>query len=150
MSTGLPALYRELVLEHNKNPRCRGALPSPDSRCVGDNPLCGDKLVLDMNFAGERIAAIGYEVEASALTVAMASILAGVCLGQRRSDARDLASALLSALDDHGVALDQPLLEPFAPLVALRDYPNRRKSLTLAPATFLAALAEQAHVTTEA
>ncbi len=43
----LEDLYREIILDHYRNPRNRGELPSPPAlRVEGFNPLCGDEVVL--------------------------------------------------------------------------------------------------------
>ena len=42
---GLEDLYREIILDHYRNPRNRGELPSPPAhRSEGFNPLCGDEV----------------------------------------------------------------------------------------------------------
>ena len=41
---GLEDLYREIILDHYKNPRNRGVLPPPAVRAEGHNPLCGDEI----------------------------------------------------------------------------------------------------------
>ena len=44
---GLEDLYREIILDHYRNPRNRGELPSPPAeRSEGFNPLCGDEVVV--------------------------------------------------------------------------------------------------------
>ncbi len=44
---GLEDLYREIILDHYRNPRNRGELPSPPAvKTEGFNPLCGDEIVL--------------------------------------------------------------------------------------------------------
>src|SRR5215210_8862859 len=41
---GLEDLYREIILDHHRNPRNRGELPPPAPHAVGHNPLCGDEI----------------------------------------------------------------------------------------------------------
>ncbi|MEY4081609.1 MAG: iron-sulfur cluster assembly protein IscU, partial [Actinomycetota bacterium] len=41
---GLEDLYREIILDHYKNPRNRGVLAPPAVRAEGHNPLCGDEI----------------------------------------------------------------------------------------------------------
>ena len=55
----LEDLYREIILDHYRNPRNRGDLPSPPAlRVEGFNPLCGDEVVLyvDMVVADDDMA----------------------------------------------------------------------------------------------
>ena len=50
---GLEDLYREIILDHYRNPRNRGDLPVPPARRVeGFNPLCGDEVVVFVELDG--------------------------------------------------------------------------------------------------
>ena len=42
----LEDLYREVILDHYRNPRNKGHLDAPDARAEGVNPLCGDELTI--------------------------------------------------------------------------------------------------------
>ena len=54
---GLEDLYREIILDHYRNPRNRGELPVPPARRVeGFNPLCGDEVVVYLDVDDGRIA----------------------------------------------------------------------------------------------
>ncbi len=56
--SGLEDLYREIILDHYRNPRNRGELPSPPAvRAEGFNPLCGDEIVLtfDVDALGDAL-----------------------------------------------------------------------------------------------
>ena len=44
----IEGLYREVILDHYRNPRNRGTLDHPDAHAEGNNPLCGDELTLDL------------------------------------------------------------------------------------------------------
>jgi len=44
----LADLYRDVIVDHNRSPRNRGTLPAATHRAQGDNPLCGDRLSLDL------------------------------------------------------------------------------------------------------
>jgi nitrogen fixation NifU-like protein len=54
---GLEDLYREIILDHYRNPRNRGELPVPPAhRTEGFNPLCGDEIVVFVEVAdGSRV-----------------------------------------------------------------------------------------------
>ena len=41
-------LYREQILEHYRRPHHHGTLPTPDQHVDVDNPLCGDRLSIDL------------------------------------------------------------------------------------------------------
>src|SRR3546814_15331974 len=53
---GLEDLYREIILDHYRSPRNRGELPSPPAhRVEGFNPLCGDEIVVYVDFEGDVV-----------------------------------------------------------------------------------------------
>ena len=49
--------YREVILDHYKNPRGHGAMDAPDAQAEGMNPLCGDEVTISVALAddGETI-----------------------------------------------------------------------------------------------
>jgi nitrogen fixation NifU-like protein len=52
---GLEDLYREIILDHYRNPRNRGELPTPPAhRVEGFNPLCGDEIVVYLDVEDGR------------------------------------------------------------------------------------------------
>ena len=55
-------LYREVILDHYRNPRGTGTLEEPDAHAEGQNPLCGDEVTIDVAFAddGETISDIRF------------------------------------------------------------------------------------------
>ncbi len=46
----LEDLYREVILDHYRNPRNKGALDAPDAVAEGVNPLCGDEITIELAF----------------------------------------------------------------------------------------------------
>ena len=44
-------LYREVILDHYKNPRGHGVIEEPDAQAEGLNPLCGDEVSIYVQFA---------------------------------------------------------------------------------------------------
>ena len=54
-------LYREVILDHYKNPRGHGLLEAPDAQAEGQNPLCGDEITVSLRFDGDTIADVGFE-----------------------------------------------------------------------------------------
>ena len=60
-------LYQEVILDHNRQPRNFGTLPGASHTAEGFNPLCGDRVVLDLRMDGARIAAAGQRTRGCAL-----------------------------------------------------------------------------------
>lgn len=67
--------YREYILDHYKNPRNFGTLENPDVSYEEDNPLCGDKIRIDLKLSEERVADVKFKGQGCAISQAAASIL---------------------------------------------------------------------------
>lgn len=68
-------LFREIILEHYRNPRCRGTLDAPDVTYEDANPLCGDKIRMDFHLRDGRIAAVRFSGTGCSISQASASML---------------------------------------------------------------------------
>lgn len=82
-------LYRELILDHYKNPRNHGELDPRDAYAQGTNPLCGDDIAISVNFDEETISEIRFHGRGCAISQASASILTEIVEGR---DVQDVAS----------------------------------------------------------
>ena len=71
----MPSAYSPLVLEHFRHPRHRGTLEAPSVTAEGANPLCGDRVRVQLRVDGDRVTAARFTAEACAVTVASASLL---------------------------------------------------------------------------
>ncbi len=67
--------YREHILDHYQNPRNRGSLRDPTFSVDEDNPVCGDRLHLDVILRDGTIGEIAFSGEGCAISLAAASIL---------------------------------------------------------------------------
>jgi nitrogen fixation NifU-like protein len=69
-------LYREVILDHYKNPRGFGSLEPCDAKAEGQNPLCGDEVSITVRFDGDsRIEEIAFEGRGCAISQAATSML---------------------------------------------------------------------------
>ena len=77
-------LYREVILDHYKNPRGHGMIEHPDAHAEGQNPLCGDEVVISVRFAtdGETIEDVGFEGRGCAISQAATSMLMEMTKGR--------------------------------------------------------------------
>ena len=105
---GLEDLYREIILDHYRNPRNRGELTSPPARRVeGFNPLCGDEVVvyLDLDDGGVvediKIAGQGCSISQSS-----ASMMSSAVKGKSVQEARQLIRAFKAMMSIHEQRLD--------------------------------------------
>ncbi len=81
-------LYREVILDHYKNPRHYGLLEPHDAHAEGQNPLCGDEVSVSIRFAedGETIEAIGFEGRGCAISQAATSMLTELVIGKTAAE----------------------------------------------------------------
>ncbi|MBT8099385.1 MAG: SUF system NifU family Fe-S cluster assembly protein [Gammaproteobacteria bacterium] len=135
-------LYRELILDHSRSPRHFGKLPEATHRATGINPLCGDKLHLDLKVdANDRIEDIAFEGSGCAISVASASLLTDVVHGMQTEDAMQFFCAVTSRLTGNADPdIDVGKLQA---LDGVREFPSRIKCATLAWHALHSALADQ-------
>ena len=81
-------LYREVILDHYKNPRNYGLLEPSDARAEGQNPLCGDEVSVSIRFGpdGETIEAVGFEGRGCAISQAATSMLTEIVKGRTAAE----------------------------------------------------------------
>jgi nitrogen fixation NifU-like protein len=86
MSTdpGLESLYREVILDHYKNPRGHGVIEHADAEAEGQNPLCGDEVSIYVAFAedGETIDDVKFSGRGCAISQAATSMLMEMAKGR--------------------------------------------------------------------
>ncbi len=138
-------LYRDLILDHARNPRHFGKLDRTTHSAEGINPLCGDKLRLYLDVdAGETILHAAFEGTGCAISVASASLLTDTVVGLSTGDAMAYFDAVAAELTGgestgaHNVELGK-----LRALAGVRDYPTRVKCATLAWHTLKSALRQE-------
>ena len=75
-------LYQQAILDHAKAATGAGHLEDADASVTLDNPLCGDRVTIDVKVADGRLAAIAHKVRGCALCEAAASVIAGAAMGR--------------------------------------------------------------------
>ena len=104
---GLEDLYREIILDHYRNPRNRGELPSPPARRVeGFNPLCGDEIVVYLDVDGSTIADVKVSGQGCSISQSSASMMSTVVKGRSIDDARAVIRAFKGLMSVHEARLD--------------------------------------------
>ena len=98
-------MYREVILDHYKNPRGYGLIENADAHAKGQNPLCGDEVTISLKFAGdgETIEDIGFEGRGCAISQAATSMLTGIVKGRTATAVAKLPKEEL--LDEIGIPL---------------------------------------------
>jgi nitrogen fixation protein NifU and related proteins len=105
---GLEDLYREIILDHYRNPRNRGELDVPPAhRVEGFNPLCGDEIVVfvDVDEKGQ-ISDIKIGGQGCSISQSSASMMSAAVKGKTVEEARSLTRAFKALMTIHESRLD--------------------------------------------
>ncbi len=84
------SLYREVILDHYRNPRNKGTLDPADYSYEDTNPLCGDEVRIDLRVEGDRVADVKFTGRGCAVSQASASILTEMVQGQPLDEVKAL------------------------------------------------------------
>lgn len=84
-------MYREIIIDHYKNPRMKGSLDPHDISFEDDNPVCGDHIRIDVRLDGEgRIQEAAFEGEGCAISLAAADMLLESIVGKHLDEVKGL------------------------------------------------------------
>lgn len=97
-------LYQKDLLRWAATVDHAGRLDDPDATATIDNPLCGDRITVDLKVADGAITEIAHECEACVLCQASASMLSATMLGQTRGDVARLRGTVSAMLKDDEAA----------------------------------------------
>jgi nitrogen fixation NifU-like protein len=144
----LDDLYREVILDHYRNPRHRGALEHPDAHADGQNPLCGDEISLDLALDGDRITDVRLQGRGCSISQASASMMAEAVAGKTIAEVEALIHRFKAMMEieagDAGIDPSRPgaTLGDLEALQGVRRFPVRIKCADLPWATLAQALGE--------
>ena len=81
-------MYREVILDHYKNPHGHGVIEDPDAEADGQNPLCGDEVSIYVAFAedGETIQEVKFSGRGCAISQAATSMLMDMATGRTATE----------------------------------------------------------------
>jgi nitrogen fixation NifU-like protein len=98
-------LYREVILDHYKNPRGHGVIDEPDANAEGMNPLCGDEVSIYVRFGEDRetIDEVKFSGRGCAISQAATSMLTEMVQGKTATQVAELDKDEL--LEEIGIPL---------------------------------------------
>ena len=136
-------LYRDVIVDHNRNPRNFRPMPDADRHAEGFNPLCGDRLTLYVRLEGDVIRDVSFQGSGCAISVASASLLTESVKGRTLQDAERLFQTMHVMLTRDDAAVDVAALGKLGALSGVREFPARVKCASLCWHTLDAALHRQ-------
>ncbi len=98
-------MYREVILDHYKNPRGHGVIEDADATAEGMNPLCGDEVAIYVGFGddGETIDEVKFSGRGCAISQAATSMLMEMVQGRTATEVGELSRDEL--LEEIGIPL---------------------------------------------
>jgi nitrogen fixation NifU-like protein len=134
MDTTLRELYQEIILDHSRHPRHFGSLDDANRTAEGFNPLCGDKVRIDLIVdADNRIADIAFDGKGCAISVASASLMSEMLKGRTVAEAGHLMHGFLELVKDGKTEeLNDDDRETLEVMAGVSEFPMRVKCATLA------------------
>jgi nitrogen fixation NifU-like protein len=152
----LRELYQEVILDHGRNPRNFRHPEDANREAHGNNPLCGDMLVVYLTVGGDgAIQDVAFQGKGCAISMASASMMTEILKGRTAEEAERLFDSFhgMCTEDDFDMAAaeaaEPDALERLGVLAGVREFPVRVKCATLAWHTMTAAMAGEAEVSTE-
>jgi nitrogen fixation NifU-like protein len=136
----LADLYRDVIVDHNRNPRNFGRLDHPSRAADGHNPLCGDRLHLELELDGGRVKDVRFDGKGCAISTSSASLMTEAIKGKTLPEVEQL----FATVHDMLTRRDAPVpaeLGKLAALSGVREFPARVKCASLCWHTLKAALA---------
>jgi nitrogen fixation NifU-like protein len=143
---GLEDLYREIILDHHRNPRNRGELAPPASHAVGHNPLCGDEIDVYLQVDDGIVTDVKVGGQGCSISQSSASMMSQAVKGKPIDEVRALVrrfKGMMSIPDEDGNPIEPDPSVKLGDLEALQGvvkFPVRIKCATLAWNTLLEAL----------
>ena len=141
---GLRELYQEVILDHNRKPRNFRRLGAPTAAAEGYNPLCGDRISVELEVEGDTLRDIAFQGSGCAISKASASMMTAALKGKTVSEAAAAVEQFRAMLTEERSSEDASALPGrLAVLAGVREFPIRIKCATLPWHTLRAALQGQ-------
>lgn len=142
-------LYRELIVDHNRNPRNFREIAGPVQTAEGFNPLCGDRLTVFLTTEGDRILDLSFRGVGCAISVASASLMTEHLKGKTTDEAQqmfeDMHAMLTGDLDSE---VDENRMGKLMALAGVCEFPARVKCASLCWHTLRAAMQDDSSTAT--
>ena len=138
MSLPLDELYREIILDHYKQPRNRGELDPRSARVEGNNPLCGDEIQVDVRLSDGELEDLAFQGRGCSISQASASMMTEAVKAHSVEDVQRLIDSFKAMMHGQDVDLDE--MGDLEALEGVQKFPVRIKCALLAWTTLEEAL----------
>tara|TARA_B100001250_G_scaffold204254_1_gene175243 strand:- start:335 stop:772 length:438 start_codon:yes stop_codon:yes gene_type:complete len=142
----LDELYLEVIIDHNKNPRNKEKLENHTHEAKGDNPMCGDKISIQLIIENDKVSDVKFTGSGCAISTASASILTEEIKGKDKDEIEKMFKGFHDLVTGNK---DNRGLGKLAIFEGVKKYPARVKCATLSWHALMAAIEGNEEATTE-
>lgn len=132
----LAAIYQDIILDHYRRPRGKGALDAPAGVDVlaaeRRNPLCGDEIALQLLLDGDTVREARFTGQGCSISQASASMLTQAVRGRSRAEAEALVKRFVAMAHGDAEAAADPAMKEMRALQGVARFPARIRCATLA------------------
>ncbi|MFC4387128.1 Fe-S cluster assembly sulfur transfer protein SufU [Gracilibacillus marinus] len=138
----LDTLYRQVIMDHYKNPRNKGTLADDTITIDMNNPTCGDRIELHLQIENDIVKDAKFEGEGCSISMSSASMMTQAIKGKNVDDAVKMSSIFSNMM--LGEELDEVEMDlgDIEALQGVSKFPARIKCATLAWKAMEKAVAE--------
>jgi nitrogen fixation NifU-like protein len=131
-SAEIAALYQEMILDHYRRPRNKGKLENPDATAEMRNPLCGDEIDLQVNFAGDTLGELRFSGRGCSISLASASMMTQIVEGKSATEVNAIRDRFRELMLGDLTAATDKRLGSLRALSGVSRFPARVKCALLA------------------
>ncbi|MGM0804567.1 MAG: Fe-S cluster assembly sulfur transfer protein SufU [Bacillota bacterium] len=132
MSSNLDQLYRQVIMDHYKNPRNKGVIEDNALTINMNNPTCGDRIQLTLKVEDGKIESAKFDGEGCSISLASASMMTQAVKGLPVEDAVKLAKIFYDMMLGNDYDDESYDLGDIEALSGVSKFPARIKCATLA------------------
>lgn len=122
-------LYQQVIMDHNKKPRNFREMSDANHLAHGNNPLCGDALVVFVKMNGDIIEDVSFQGSGCAISMASASLMTEALKGKTMDEAEVIYEQVHKQMTSEDA--DPAVLGKLEVLGGVREFPARVKCATL-------------------
>jgi nitrogen fixation protein NifU and related proteins len=125
------SLYQELILQHYRSPKNRGALENPDVEIAMNNPVCGDEITLQLRVSDGVVEAARFSGHGCSISQASASMMTHQLTGKTLEEARRISARFTEMMHGTAGAATDSSLGDLRALAGVAKFPVRIKCALL-------------------
>ncbi len=131
MSSNLDQLYRQVIMDHYKNPRNKGSIENGALTIDMNNPTCGDRIHLTIQVEDGKVQDAKFDGEGCSISMSSASMMTQAIKGKNIDEAQTLSKIFSDMMlgKDYDDSIDLGDIEALA---GVSKFPARIKCATLA------------------